>query len=624
MCGIAGWIENDSKRPIDQAVLKRMTDVISHRGPDAEGHFVAPGVALGHRRLSIIDRAGGQQPMTNEDGTIQVVFNGEIYNFQSIRAELISRGHQFVTNSDTEVIVHGYEEFGPGCLQYFQGMFAFALWDQRKRQLFMARDRMGKKPLYYTQTRDAFVFGSEVKSLLEVPGVAREVNWGGLDPYLSLRYVPGPETLFKNIFKLMPGHFLLLKDGEAKIQSYWDIEFREEKEWKEDPLEKFESLLKDATQMRLMSEVPLGVFLSGGLDSSAIVAMMREMNPEGAHNIQTFSIGYEGEDAESNELAYARTVAKHLGTDHHEFKLEASAFQNFIPKMVWHLDEPMADPSSVPLFFISKYAKKDVTVVLSGEGADEILAGYGLYQKMGMIDSIQKRLPMPLLSAMSTVLSAGRSARWKKYGEWISRPLEERYWGVSRVFTESAKRDLLSERARAGGQSVAALFKEYYRKTAGLDPINRMLYIDTKVWLPDQILLKADKMTMANSQELRVPFLDHKLAEFAATLPVRLKLSKGVGKVLLRQAMARRLPETILKRPKKGFPIPSAWFQKEVIPAAQQLLTEPGSLVGQVMRKEKIAQLLKEERERPYSHHKEIWTLLILEYWNRIFIAQKS
>jgi asparagine synthase (glutamine-hydrolysing) len=624
MCGITGWINHDSGKPIDRAILEKMTDIISHRGPDAGGYFVAPGVGLGHRRLSIIDRAGGQQPMANEDGSVQVVFNGEIYNFQTVRAELISRGHRFITNSDTEVIVHGYEEFGPACLQYFQGMFAFAVWDQRKRQLFLARDRMGKKPLYYTKTRDAFLFGSEVKSLLEVPGVERAVNWGGLDPYLSLRYVPGPETLFKNIFKLMPGHFLLLKEGEAKIQSYWDIEFREEKEWGEDPLEKFESLLKDSTQMRLMSEVPLGVFLSGGLDSSAIVAMMREMNPEGAHNIQTFSIGYEEGDADSNELAYARTVARHLGTDHHEFKLKAEAFQDFIPKMVWHLDEPMADPSSVPLFFISKYAKKDVTVVLSGEGADEILAGYGLYQKMGLIDSIQKRLPMPLLSALSTVLSSSRSARWKKYGEWIGRPLEERYWGVSRVFTEAAKRDLLSERAKAGGQSVAALFKEYYRKTAGLDPINRMLYIDTKVWLPDQILLKADKMTMANSQELRVPFLDHKLVEFAATLPVRLKLSKGIGKVLLRKAMENRLPETILKRPKKGFPIPAAWFQKEVIPAAEQLLTEPGSLVGEVMRKERVARLLKEELEHPYSHHKEIWTLLVLEYWNRIFITQRG
>ena len=623
MCGITGWIQNDLRRPIDRAVLEKMTDVIAHRGPDAAGYFVAPGVGLGHRRLSIIDRAGGQQPMANEDGSIQVVFNGEIYNFQSVRAELISRGHRFVTNSDTEVIVRGYEAFGPDCLQYFRGMFAFAVWVLCWWLLFLARDRMGKKPHYYTRTRDAFVFGSEVKSLLEVPGVERGVNFGGLDPYLSLRYVPGPETLFKNIFKLMPGHFLLLKDGEAKIQSYWDLEFREEKTWREDPLEKFESLLKDSTQMRLMSEVPLGVFLSGGLDSSAIVAMMREMNPEGGHNIKTFSIGYEGDDAESNELAYARTVAKHLGTDHHEFKLEASAFQNFIPKMVWHLDEPMADPSSIPLFFISKYARNDVTVVLSGEGADEILAGYGLYQKMGMIDGIQKRIPMPLLSALSTVLSASRSARWKKYGEWIGRPLEERYWGVSRVFTESAKRDLLSEPA-AGGRSVAALFKEYYRKTAGLDPINRMLYIDSKVWLHDQILLKADKMTMANSQELRVPFLDHKLVEFAATLPVRLKLSKGVGKVLLRKAMENRLPQTILKRPKKGFPIPAAWFQKEVIPAAQQLLTEPGSLVGTVMKKEKIARLLKEEKERPYSHHKEIWTLLILEYWNRIFITQRA
>lgn len=620
MCGITGWVESDWRRPVDRPLLQRMTDVISHRGPDAAGYYIESGVGLGHRRLSIIDRDGGRQPMSNEDGRVWIVFNGEIYNFKALQAELIARGHRFATHSDTEVIVHAYEEFGPDCLQYLRGMFAFAIWDDREKQLMLARDRMGKKPLYYTRKGDALLFASEVKSLLEAPGVERAVEWEALDPYLSLRYVPGPKTFFKNIFKLMPGHFLLFKNGEAKIQSYWDVEFSEEKVWKKDPLEEFEALLKESVEMRLMSEVPLGVFLSGGIDSSAIVAMMREMQGEGARNIQTFSIGYD--DADADEFSYARAVAQRLGTDHHEFRLEPEAFQDFIPKMVWHLDEPMADPSCVPLFFISKYAKDAVTVVLSGEGADEILAGYGLYKKMSLIDSIQNRLPSSLLSFGSTLLSMSRSARWKKYAEWISRPLEARYWGVSRVFTEAAKRELFPE--RAGNGSTAALFREYYRKTAGLDPINRMLYIDMKVWLPDQILIKADKMTMANSQELRVPFLDQKLVEFAAKLPIGQKLSKGVGKVLLRRSMKNRLPETILKRPKKGFPIPAAWFQKEVIPAARRLLSENDSMLGQFMRKEKVAQLLKAEEKNPYSHHKEIWTLLILEYWHRIFILKKG
>ncbi|WDT82519.1 MAG: asparagine synthase C-terminal domain-containing protein [Candidatus Manganitrophus sp.] len=386
--------------------------------------------------------------------------------------------------------------------------------------------------------------------------------------------------------------------------------------------EEFEALLKESVRMRLMSEVPLGVFLSGGLDSSAIVAEMTQISKEGGWDrpIQTFSIGYD--DPKANEFAYAREVAKHFGTDHHEFLLEGDAFHNFIPKMVWHLDEPMADPSCVPFFFISEYAKKSVTVVLSGEGADEILAGYGLYQKMRLIDQVQKKVPAWLLGGAARLLSAQRAARWRKYAEWIDRPLEDRYWGVSRVFTETAKRELLQHPDQ--GRSVAALFKEYYRKSAGLDPLNRMLYLDTKVWLPDQILLKADKMTMANSQELRVPFLDHKLVEFAATLPIHWKLSKGVGKRLLREAMAHRLPERILTRSKKGFPIPAVWFRKEVLPAARALFSERGSLIGEVMRKEKVAQMLAEEEAHPYTRHKEIWTLVILDYWHRIFIRQKG
>src|SRR5579884_420831 len=621
MCGIAGWVERDPRQEIDRGLLQQMTDLIQHRGPDAGGIFTEPGVGLGHRRLSIIDRAGGQQPMTNEDGSVWIVFNGEIYNFLELRSELIDRGHRFATRSDTEVILHGYEEFGPACLQRLRGMFAFAIWDRSHRQLLLARDRLGKKPLYYTRRSGALLFASEVKALLGVPGVTRAVNWEGLDPYLSLRYVPGPMTLFQDICKLMPGHFLLFKQGEVKVQSYWDVEFREEED-RDDSRERFESLLKESVRIRLMSEVPLGVFLSGGLDSSAIVAEMTEIAKEEKWDrpIQTFSVGYN--DPKANEFTYAREVARHFQTDHHEFRLEGEAFRDFIPKMVWYLDEPMADASCVPLFFISQYAKASVTVVLSGEGADEILAGYGLYHKMRLIDRIQKGTPRWLLGGLARLLSAQRAARWRKYAEWIDSPLEERYWGVSRIFTEAAKRELLRT-PQGGGRSVAVLLKEYYRKTAGLDPLNRMLYLDTKVWLPDQILLKADKMTMANSQELRVPFLDHHLVEFAATLPIRQKLSGGVGKQLLREAMAHRLPKTILKRSKKGFPIPAVWFRKEALPAARELFSERDSLIGEV-KKKKVAQMLQEEEAHPYTRHEEIWTLLVLDYWHRIFIRNRG
>ncbi|HLG22455.1 MAG TPA: asparagine synthase (glutamine-hydrolyzing), partial [Candidatus Manganitrophaceae bacterium] len=545
------------------------------------------------------------------------------YNYRSLRAELAARGRRFQTRSDTEVLIQGYEEYGPDFIKYLNGMFAFAIWDQKKRTLLLARDRLGEKPLYFTRHSDALFFASEAKALLEIPGAEREVNWGALDGYLSLRYVPGPETLFKNIYKLLPGHTLLFQEGEAKERSYWDLEFREEEEWKEDPLEIFQSLLRGSVRMRLMSEVPLGVFLSGGLDSSAIVAEMSAIRDEGAlERIQTFSIGYG--DPKTDEFRYARLVARRFGTDHHEFLLEAKAFQDFIPKMVWSLDEPLADPSCVPLFFISRYAGNHATVVLSGEGADEILGGYGLYQKMRWIDRIQKWSPPWMIARLARLLSISRGARGRKYAEWIGRPLEERYWGVSRVFTEEAKRELLLSAPKgAEPRPVSKRIQEYYRKTAGLDPLNRMLYLDTKVWLPDQILLKADKMTMANSQELRVPFLDHNLVEFAATLPIRLKRSGAVGKRLLRQAMKDRLPPIILKRPKKGFPIPAAWFQKEVVPAARELLTAPGSLAGEVMKKEKVAEMLQNEIARPYSHHKEIWTLLILEQWYRVFISRK-
>src|SRR5438876_1681379 len=386
MCGICGIVNFNTTEPVDRGLVERMTSAQAHRGPDDHGYFVEDNVGLGHRRLSIIDLSGGKQPIFNEDGSVVVVFNGEIYNYADLTDDLIARGHRFMTRSDTETIVHAYEEYGNQCMRDFRGMFAFAIWDRRQKRLLLVRDRLGIKPVYYYANKNIFIFASEIKSLLQHPDVSREVDRQALDLYLALRYVPGPRTMFKNIFKLQPGHWMTVDEKGIKIRKYWDVAYETRDTQPKQCLEEFAHLLEESVRLRLIADVPLGVFLSGGLDSSSILAVMSKIT--GGERVKTFSVGFDTsgpagiEAEESNELAYAREAAAHFRAEHHEFCVTGRDFGNAIPTMVSHLDEPMADPSCIPLYFISKLARNYITVVLSGEGADETMAGYSLYRRV--------------------------------------------------------------------------------------------------------------------------------------------------------------------------------------------------------------------------------------------------
>src|SRR5713226_2434745 len=395
MCAICGIVNFNAGDRVDGALVERMTATLAHRGPDDEGYFIEGPVGLGHRRLSIIDLSGGQQPIFNEDGSAVIIFNGEIYNYRDLTAQLEGAGHVFQTRSDTEAILHAYEEYGEDCVEPLRGMFAFAVWDRRNRRLLLARDRLGVKPLYYYTGRDFLAFASEIKALLEIPSVPREVDPEALDLYLSLRYVPGPRTMFKNIFRLQPGHTLVVDERGVRTKKYWDLQYAEPEPRPENyVVGRFLDLLDESVRLRMIAEVPLGVFLSGGLDSSAVLARMSNLADGSA--VKTFSVGYEarnGQEREANEFEYARLAAKTFSADHHEYRLGAADFGDFVPELVWYLDEPMADSSSIPLYFISKLAREHITVVLSGEGADEILGGYNIYRRMLALDRLHRRLP---------------------------------------------------------------------------------------------------------------------------------------------------------------------------------------------------------------------------------------
>jgi len=621
MCAISGILKYHRGSRIDPEVLARMTNVMSHRGPDASGTFIDGNVGLGHRRLSIIDLAGGNQPIFNEDESIVVVFNGEIYNYAKLAATLSDRGHRFRTRSDTETIVHAYEEYGDKCVDHFRGMFAFALWDRNRQRLLLARDRLGVKPLYYYEGPDFIAFASEIKALLEIPGVPREVDSDSLSHYMSLRFVPGPQTMFRNIFRLQPGHILTRENGTTNIRKYWDIEFHPAEHRAEQRLLQFDQLLTDCVQMRLVAEVPLGVFLSGGLDSSAILAMMSRMDR--SHGIHTYSVGYEetsGDVAESNEFEYARIAAKAYGAEHHEYRLSPGELQDFMPALVWHLDEPLADPTCVPLYFISKTASEQITVVLSGEGADELFAGYGIYQRMLQLESLHRHFGGVASSMEPLLRRIVPGERIRTALKWSTLPLQSRYRGVSRAFLPDMKRELLPGSERSD-HKLDSLFEACFRAAKPASPLDQMLYVDTRIWLPDDLLLKADKMTMANAIELRVPFLDHRMVEYAATLPAASKLHKGTGKVLLRRAMANDLPPAILKRPKKGFPVPiGPWLKTSLRSMVHDALLSRGSVIRDFMDVKTVERVVQQHEHGRFDRSQEIWTLLVFEYWHRIFM----
>ena len=624
MCGICGILNLIESQPVDRTLIERMTGSLAHRGPDDAGYFVEGRVGLGHRRLSIIDLSGGQQPIFNEDRSATIVFNGEIYNYRDLAAGLASAGHIFKTRSDTETILHAYEEYGDACVDRLRGMFGFAIWDRTKQRLLLARDRLGIKPIYYYTNGRILAFASEVKALLDIPEVPREVDPEALDMYLALRYVPGPRTMFKNIYRLQPGHILVADGGGVRISKYWDIEYPDP-----DPrpagqlLERFQELLEESVRLRLIAEVPLGVFLSGGLDSSAILATMSKV-AGGSERIKTFSVGYQAANAQeeaANEFEYARLAARTFGADHHEYHLEARSFADFVPELVRYLDEPLADPSCVPLYFISKLAREHITVVLSGEGADEILAGYGIYGRMLTMDRIYQRNG-PLRRLAPRVADLAPSEKLRHYLRMCGQPLESRYRGVSRGLTNEALGRLVgTDRARRSEGLLQEVFGGFYQAVSGTTPLNRMLYTDAKVWLPDDLLIKADKMTMANGLELRVPFLDHKMVEFAATLPAESKIQANRGKALLRTAMRGVLPAEIIDRPKKGFPIPiGSWLRTSLREFTRDHLLDPNSACGRYMDRRETAKLVAQHEQGSVDRSQEIWTMLVFEFWHRHFI----
>lgn len=618
MCGICGVISLTPDKKVERQDLLAMRDCMVHRGPDEAGLFVEGNVGLGHRRLSIIDLSSGQQPMTNEDGTIIVVFNGEMYNYQNLRDNLIAKGHIFKTHSDTEVIIHAFEEFGENCLEHFRGMFAFAIWDSKKRQLFIARDRLGEKPLYYGKWGDTFLFASEIKGILAHPSAHREIDTKSLDLYFGFRYVPGPRTMFKDIVKLQPGHFLWIRDNTITVSEYWDFNAIHTRNIKKEAAEaEFVAILRESVKMRLMSDVPLGVFLSGGVDSSVVVALMSELV---AGPIKTFSVGYTG-DAKENEFEYARLVANRYRTDHHEFRLTADDFLGFLPKLVWHLDEPIADASTIPLFFISQLAKEHVTVVLSGEGADELLGGYYAYKKMLLLEWWRSLPGSSLLGGFSAL--AGRllgNRKVERYANLLRLPLEQRYTGVSRVFTEAERKRLYNAHSGIMTHALADVVAPYYERVKNRQPLDRMLYLDTKVWLPDDLLMKADKMTMATSIELRVPFLDHVLVEYAASLPVSYKIKGNETKYLLKHAMESRLPKELLYRTKKGFPVPLSRWLREKADGVREVLLDSGSACKAFFEPSVLEQIIQEHEQTQNDMSDLLWPFLVFEYWHKAYM----
>ena len=622
MCGIAGRVNREA--PVDREQLFRMTELVAHRGPDDHGYHLRPRVGLGHRRLSIVDLAGGRQPLANEDESVWIVFNGEIYNHLELRRELLSRGHKFRTRSDTEAIVHAYEEWGAeGCAQRLRGMFAFAIWDERAQALTLVRDRLGIKPIYWSLVDGDLVFGSEIKSILCADDVTPEIDEDALAAYLTLRYVPAPLTLYRGVHKLPPATLLRWHCGLVSLRQYWDLA--------EQPTHDHASLtdadaafelrerIDQATEMRLMSEVPVGAFLSGGIDSTLVTAaMLRARDRRGP--LKTFSVGYvEEETASEDELSWARAAAMHLGTDHREVRVSMRDAAQALPKIVWHLDEPVADPACVPLYFLAKRAREEVTVVLSGEGADEVLGGYTIYRRLLEAERLRRLGGRPL-AALAGLAGQLPLQRLQRAARLLDRPLERAYRGVSRAFDDDLRAQLLL--GGYGGDVADRLLEPHWDRTRGLSALRRMLYLDARVWLPDDLLVKADKMTMAHAIELRVPLLDHKLVEHCWALPDRMKIRDGRGKWILRRAARGRVPESILTRQKKGFGTPTAaWLRSGLYDLAASSLLSRGSLAHDRFDAALIERLLQRHRAGEADFSTELWPLVVLELWHQQLLS---
>ena len=639
MCGIVGIVNSDG-RPVDEPALRKMCAAIVHRGPDDEGFYVnrspqtgsgspvhpTASIGLGIRRLSIIDLYTGKQPIHNEDKTVWVVLNGEIYNYADLRKELEAKGHRFYTRSDTEVIVHAYEEYGDDVPKHLRGMFAFALWDEKRQRLLLARDRVGKKPLLYSIIGRELVFASEFQALLRHPGVSREVNEAAISHYLSFLCVPAPLTAFAGVRKLEPGHILVWQDGEVEIRRYWSLDFRKKVDITErEAGERVIDLLRDAVRVRLMSDVPLGAFLSGGIDSSAVVALMSDLSTE---RVKTFSIGFE--EREFNEISHARRVAERFGTDHHEFIVRPNAVE-VLPTLVRHYGEPYADSSAIPTYYLAKLTRQHVTVALNGDGGDECFAGYERYAAMRLAERYQ-RLPRLLREqvvepAIAAIPEAGstrsRLGKARRFLDAMGRPVGERYLSWTSAISEELKAELCTTEFLARTSTAGALgcVQPWFEGNGEIDVVDRALMADTSNYLPNDLLVKVDIASMAVSLEARSPFLDHHVMEFAASLPARYKLRGVTTKYLLKNALKGLLPPENLTRSKMGFGVPiGRWFRGELKSFLAETILSDRALGRGYFKRESVNHLVEEHTDgrRDYAH--QLWTLLMLEMWHQEFI----
>jgi len=620
MCGITGIVSTSSNRDLAY-LLREMTDVISYRGPDDYGYYETRSeqgktyTGLGHRRLSIIDLSTGHQPMSNEDNSIHIVFNGEIYNFPELRVDLVAKGHIFETNSDTEAIIHLYEEYGPECAQYLRGMFAFAIWDETKERLFLARDRFGKKPLFYFLHNGTLLFSSEIKSILRYSEIKFEINHIVLADYLIYRYAPGPYTLFKGIMKLQPGCSAVWEKGRFQINRYYsppDGKPNQARSSQPHVVKSFLHELDEAVRIRMVSDVPYGAFLSGGIDSSAIVALMTRHS---SFPVKTFSVGFKEE--QYNEASYARMIADKFRTEHHELTITADHLMNELPKLIYHRDAPVSETADIPIFLLSQYARQTVKMVLTGEGSDEMLGGYPkhvyerfvpMYQifpefiRSGAIEPLIRALPYRFYRAKTAIANLGLSDKRDRLPRWFG----------------SLTRD-----------EVGELLERSYLKKPNIDDIQfdtdpatsrlrQILYFDQTSWLPDNLLERGDRMTMAASLEARMPFMDHKLAEFISTLPDNCRVHGMTTKWILREAMKPFLPHEIIYRPKIGFRVPvNEWFQNSMKEYLYDHLTGPGSLTTGYYKKSALTKILEEHVSGRQNHEKLLWCLLNLELWHK-------
>jgi asparagine synthase (glutamine-hydrolysing) len=640
MCGITGAVWTDPSAALAPEVLARMTDVLRHRGPDDAGSYrgefhlrpgygAMPGVALGHRRLSIIDLAGGHQPLANEDESVWIVFNGEIYNHRELRKRLEGSGHRFRTHSDTETIVHLYEDEGLDFLAHLNGMFALAIWDAAKRRLVVARDRLGEKPLYYRLEPERLLFASELKSLLEVPGIPRQLDAQSLDEYLTYQYVPHPRTIFRGFSKLPPAHYGVYADGRWTTHCYWKTDFdREDARPLADYAEELRELLTSAVRLRLESDVPLGAFLSGGVDSALVVGLMQRSL---AARVKTFSIGFGV--SEFDETAAARETANRVGTEHYEFRVEPKCI-DVLERLAWHYDEPFADSSAIPTYYVSQLTRQHVTVALTGDGGDELFGGYLRYRAVRLASRFD-RLPGWVRAAAGNralrgLARLGRQRslvrRAGRFAEAIGMSPERRYLEWMSMFNEARRADLYSDQfvGELPNEDPYAFLAAAFARSRRRDSVTAASLTDVVTYLPCDLLTKVDIASMANSLECRAPFLDHRVVELAARMPIGCKFHRGRGKRILRHAFEDLLPRSLMRRPKMGFGVPLAqWFRHELGDYARQVLLDPVASGRGYFRPEAVRALLDEHRSGAFDHAYRLWGLLVFELWHRQWIDSR-